>query len=98
MPLSVAACAGASVLVSCAWGCMRMTEQTIWAGIHPACSFSATAACLSVSVNAAGGTEEEEFPSTGTQGDAADVMSQGREHGYEMRTVRGREPVTCGLL
>lgn len=75
-----------------------MTEQTIWAGIHPACSFSTTAACLRVSVNAAGGTEEEELPPTGTQGDAADVMSQGREHGHEMRTVRDREPVTCRVL
>lgn len=55
-----------------------MTEKTIWTGGHPACSFSATAAqCLSVSVNPAGGTGEEELPSTGTQGHAADVMSQG---------------------
>lgn len=96
MPLSTSACAGASVFVSCAWGCMRMTEKTIWTGGHPACSFSATAAqCLSVSVNPAGGTGEEELPSTGTQTRPCSRCDEpGCEHGYKMRTVRDRELVT----
>lgn len=44
------------------------------------------------------GGPEEEFSGTAAQGDAADVGSQGSDHGYEMRAVRDREPVTCGLL
>lgn len=55
-------------------------------------------ACLSVSVNTAGGTEEEEVPVTGTQCNTADVTSQGCVHEYEMRTIRDRELVTCRLL
>lgn len=78
MPLSVSACAGTSVFISCVWECMRMTEQNHldW---YPSHLFHSVAvrACLSVSVNAAGGTEEEEVPVTGMQCNTADVMSQG---------------------
>lgn len=102
MPLTISACAGASVFASCAaWGCVRMTEQTILAGLHPACPSRATAVseCVCVCVcEPCRRHREGESLSTGTPGDAADVMSQGGEHGYEMRTARDREPVTLGFL
>lgn len=40
--------------------------------------------CLNVSVNTAGGKEEEEVPVTGMQHDTEDVTSQGCVHGYMM--------------
>lgn len=75
-----------------------MTEQTTWAGLHPACPSRATAVSECVCEPCRRHREEEESASTGTSGNAADVMSQGAEHGYQMRTARDREPVTWGVL
>lgn len=82
---SVSACAGTPVFISCVWECMRMTEQNHldWYPSHLFYSVTVLV-CLNVSVNTAGGKEEEEVPVTGMQHDTADVTSQGCVRGYMM--------------
>lgn len=76
-----------------------MTEQNLL-DMYPFCVFHSgtVLACLSVSVNSTGGTEEQEIPLTGTQCDTADVTSEGGVHGYGIRTIRDRKSVTYRLL
>lgn len=68
-----------------------MSEQSTWAGVHPACPARTTALCV---------CEPYRRSSDPAQAHQAmqQMVSQGSELGYEMRAVRDGELVAWGFF